>query len=114
MVSKLRSSLTETITTNDPIRCGLGMTGLIVSIKLQVEPAFRLHETKVPISFDELIAAPAYTDEPSTTDDEEMTGGLIDDIARSAEHVRLWWYPQTRGVVVSRMNRTQDVSCCCW
>ncbi len=110
--------VTALISRRPVYRCSLGMTGLIVSVKLRVEPAFRLRELKEPMSFDELVAdAPAYKDDPAAADagdkkedDDEYTGGRVDEIARSAEHVRMWWYPQTRGVVVARANRTQDVS----
>jgi hypothetical protein len=101
------------------------MTGLIVSIKLRVEPAFRLREHKEAIGFDELVDPDAgstgYRDdvdnagdkelERSSQDGTEITGGRLDEIAKSAEHVRLWWYPQVRGVVIARANRTSDVSC---
>lgn len=32
----------------------------------------------------------------------------IDILARSSQHTRLWWYPQTGGVVVARANRTYE------
>jgi hypothetical protein len=101
------------------------MTGLIVSIKLRVEPAFRLREDKEAIGFDELVGPDAgstgYRDDVDDGGDKELerssqggteiTGGRLDEIAKSAEHVRLWWYPQARGVVIARANRTSDVSC---
>ncbi|KAJ9095766.1 hypothetical protein QFC19_007479 [Naganishia cerealis] len=38
----------------------------------------------------------------------------IEDIAKSAEHVRMWWYPQTGGVIVARANRTYEPSIKVW
>lgn len=32
----------------------------------------------------------------------------IDILARASQHTRLWWYPQTRGVVVARADRTYE------
>lgn len=71
--------------------CGLGTTGLVVSVQLQVEPAFRLRERQETRGFDEVI------------DD-------LDSIVHGAQHVRLWWYPQSRTVRVSSAERTFDVS----
>jgi L-gulonolactone oxidase len=70
--------------------CGLGITGLIVTVKLQVEAAFRLKETRDVIPFDECL------------DDLDMH-------AESAEHVRIWWFPQTNCVRLLKANRTSEV-----
>ena len=70
--------------------CGLGSTGLILSIQLQVEPAFRLKEMQETLSFDEFIER-------------------FDDLVYSAEHVRFWWYPPSGVVRCSYSNRTQEV-----
>ncbi|KAI0776828.1 L-gulonolactone/D-arabinono-1,4-lactone oxidase [Trametes elegans] len=69
--------------------CGLGSTGLILEITLNVEPAFRLRDEQETLPFDDVV------------DD-------LDNIARSAEHVRLWWFPQAGTVRVSRANRTAE------
>lgn len=116
------------------------MTGLIVQIKLEVEPAFRLRESKVPVHIDYLLgtslseerlvqrySTSAVSDEKtplvSALDDaspaqdahfveqrNQQSMQKIEDIAKSAEHVRMWWYPQTGGVIVARANRTYEVS----
>lgn len=67
--------------------CGLGATGLMVHIEVEVEPSYRLEESKEGRPFDEVI-------------------DHIDTIKQSAQHVRLWWYPHSGGVVVGRANRT--------
>ncbi|KAI0656292.1 L-gulonolactone/D-arabinono-1,4-lactone oxidase [Cubamyces menziesii] len=69
--------------------CGIGATGLILEITLEVEPAFRLKEVQENHSFDEVVQN-------------------LDTIARSAEHVRLWWFPQADVVRVSTANRTSE------
>ncbi|KAI5453970.1 D-arabinono-1,4-lactone oxidase [Naganishia albida] len=110
--------------------CGLGMTGLIVQVKLEVEPAFRLRESKVPVHIDYLlgtslaeerlaqqsvVASDEKTPLVGAGDDvhfikqrNEQSMQKIEDIAKSAEHVRMWWYPQTGGVIVARANRTYE------
>lgn len=70
--------------------CGLGATGLIISVELEVEPAFRLKEVAVSRPFDDVL-------------------DNLDDIAHSAEHVRLAWTPSADRVRVGMMNRTQEV-----
>lgn len=71
--------------------CGLGATGLILSVTLRVEPAFRLKEVQNTVEFDDLI-------------------NDFDDQIGSAEHVRFWWFPQSGLVRTSKANRTLDVS----
>lgn len=70
--------------------CGLGSTGLILSIELEVEPAFRLKEKQESHSFDETMQN-------------------LDQLVYSAEHVRLWWFPAADSVRQSFSNRTQEV-----
>ncbi|KAI0351627.1 L-gulonolactone/D-arabinono-1,4-lactone oxidase [Trametes cingulata] len=69
--------------------CGLGSTGLILEITLDVEPAFRLKEVQETHSFDDVV-------------------GNLDSVAHAAEHVRLWWFPQADVVRVSSSNRTTE------
>jgi len=71
--------------------CGLGATGLILTVQLAVEKAFRLRDLGKTITFDEAIAD-------------------FDLIVNSAEHVRLWWFPQVNRVRVSSASRTYQVS----
>lgn len=70
--------------------CGLGTTGLILRVRLQVERAFRLREAVRPMRFD------AFVDE-------------IEQIGGSSEHTRAWWFPQVDSVSVAEANRTYDV-----
>lgn len=70
--------------------CGLGSTGLLVSVTLQVEPAFYLKEVCETIGLDETIEN-------------------LDDLANSGEHVRMWWFPQTDKVRISASDRTREV-----
>jgi len=69
--------------------CGLGATGFITSVTLQVEPAFRLKEKTVGVSFDTMLDRFA-------------------EFARSAEHVRMWWFVHPKKVVLSQSNRTYE------
>ncbi|KZT05230.1 L-gulonolactone/D-arabinono-1,4-lactone oxidase [Laetiporus sulphureus 93-53] len=71
--------------------CGLGSTGLILQVQLEVTDAFRLKETQESIAFDEVIRN-------------------LDPIVHSAEHVRLWWFPQAGVVRVSAANRAAEVN----
>ncbi|KAF8154009.1 gulonolactone oxidase Lgo1 [Crassisporium funariophilum] len=69
--------------------CGLGATGIILSVQLEVEPAFRLKETQRSLLFEDVI--------PN-----------LDKHVHSAEHVRLWWFPTTDVVRCSYSNRTNE------
>lgn len=70
--------------------CGLGSTGLLISVTLEVEPAFHLKEVCETISLDETIEN-------------------LDELAESGEHVRMWWFPQTSKVRLSVSDRTSEV-----
>lgn len=70
--------------------CGLGSTGLILSVGLAVEPLFRLKEVQESRPFEDVMEN-------------------LDSIVHSAEHVRLWWFPAADTVRVSLSNRTQEV-----
>lgn len=70
--------------------CGLGSTGLILQIKLEVGPAFRLKEVQESVPFVEVV-------------------DHLDTIANASEHVRLWWFPQADVIRVSSADRTQEV-----
>lgn len=75
--------------------CGLGATGMILDIEMEVEEAFRLKETKESKGVDEVIEN-------------------LDEIKMSAEHVRVWWYPDGKGMVIGRADRTYEVSTSLW
>jgi L-gulonolactone oxidase len=70
--------------------CGLGATGLILTITMEVEPAFRLKEYQQTVSFETAIQR-------------------LPELAPSAEHVRMWWFPQVDSVRLSMSNRTTEV-----
>jgi L-gulonolactone oxidase len=70
--------------------CGLGSTGLLVSVVLEVEPAFHLKEVSETISLDETIED-------------------LDTLASSGEHVRMWWFPQVGKVRMNVSDRTREV-----
>lgn len=72
--------------------CGLGSTGLLITVTLHVEPAFRLKEVCETIDLDETIEN-------------------LDELAASGEHVRMWWFPQSNKVRLSVSDRTREV---CW
>ncbi|KAJ6476006.1 D-arabinono-1,4-lactone oxidase-domain-containing protein [Mycena vitilis] len=69
--------------------CGLGATGIILSVTLQVERAFRLKDEQCQKSFEEVV-------------------GNLDGLVRSAEHVRFWWIAATHTVKCSFVNRTTE------
>lgn len=71
--------------------CGLGSTGLILQIQLEVGPGFRLKETQESLPF------------TSAVDN-------LQEIATASEHVRLWWFPQADTIRVSSADRTSEVS----
>jgi hypothetical protein len=48
-------------------------------------------------------------------DFEDFGQGMLDRLAQSAEHVRLWYYPQSDQVMIAQANRIYEVSrrrCC--
>ncbi|KAF7980401.1 hypothetical protein HWV62_38208 [Athelia sp. TMB] len=69
--------------------CGLGCTGLLLSIQLQVEPAFRLKEVSETLSFDDSVRS-------------------IDSLVHASQHVRLWWFPAAGVVRVGSADRTLE------
>lgn len=71
--------------------CGLGATGLVLSVTLAVEPSFRLKELQKSLNFEEVVTR-------------------LDEHVSKAQHVRLWWYPTKDVIRVSYCNRTDEVS----
>jgi L-gulonolactone oxidase len=69
--------------------CGLGSTGLILSIQLEVEPAFRLREVQETLQFDHVMRN-------------------LDKLVSAAEHVRFWWFPAAGSVRISSADRTRE------
>jgi L-gulonolactone oxidase len=70
--------------------CGLGSTGIILDVRMEVTQAFRLREVQETFKFDDVI-------------------DHLNTIVRSAEFVRLWWWPQGGDVRVSVIDKTQEV-----
>ncbi|KAJ2160731.1 D-arabinono-1,4-lactone oxidase [Coemansia sp. RSA 552] len=73
----------------DAARCSLGALGIVTQVTVQCEPAFTLRAVQTPTTLDAAL---------------DGLGALV----RSAEHVRLWWFPHTDDAVVWRANRTAD------
>lgn len=69
--------------------CGLGSTGLILSIRLEVERTTRLREECYTIAFDEAVQH-------------------IPNLVHAAEHVRFWWFPQADSMRVSSSSRSME------
>ncbi|KAK1232191.1 D-arabinono-1,4-lactone oxidase [Marasmius sp. AFHP31] len=69
--------------------CGLGSTGLLLSIEMEVEPAFRLKEFHKSRPFEEVMAT-------------------IHEVARSGEHVRYYWFPAADMIGERIANRTDE------
>lgn len=70
--------------------CGIGCTGLILSIQMRVEPAFNLREHQETVPFERMVDS-------------------VDALVHSAEHVRFWWFPQADAVRLSLADRTSEV-----
>ncbi|KAJ6542696.1 D-arabinono-1,4-lactone oxidase-domain-containing protein [Mycena capillaripes] len=73
----------------DATVCGLGATGLILSIALEVEEAFRLRDVHSVKGFDEVVRD-------------------LDVLKASGEHVRFWWFPAVGKVRVMAASRTKE------
>jgi hypothetical protein len=74
--------------------CGLGATGLVLEVLLDVEPAFRLREVQEPMMFDDVVKH-------------------LDDLAKESQHTRLWWYPVVDKLICSTADRTYEVRVFC-
>src|SRR5258708_28892545 len=71
--------------------CGLGTTGIILRVQLQVEPAFRLKEVNKNFSFRDVVMR-------------------LDEHVHSSEHAKFWWYPAKDVIRASYYNRTHEAS----
>ncbi|KAJ7619527.1 D-arabinono-1,4-lactone oxidase-domain-containing protein [Roridomyces roridus] len=85
----VRCSRTENSDLFEATICGLGATGVILTITLELERAFRLKDVHTMCEFDDVLQD-------------------LDTIKRSGEHVRLWWFPAIDRVRVSVANRTTE------
>lgn len=82
--------------------CGLGCTGIITQVTLQLEPDFRLKEEIFAMDHQDFI-------ESLETNRDGGEHGLLG----SAEHVRCWFFPYNNYVKISRLNRTTEVCIMC-
>ncbi|KAJ7634791.1 L-gulonolactone D-arabinono-1,4-lactone oxidase [Roridomyces roridus] len=69
--------------------CGLGCTGIILTVTLNVERAFRLKDVQFSRPFQDFI-------------------DNFDEFIHSAEHVRCWWIAASHQVKCSVVNRTLE------
>ncbi|MCW2719087.1 D-arabinono-1,4-lactone oxidase [Pseudonocardia sp.] len=87
------SLLTCSATENAPLfaaaRVGLGALGVLVTVTLQVVPAFRLHAVEVAMPLPEVLAD-------------------LDELARANDHFEFYWFPHTDIAATKRNNRTDD------
>ena len=70
--------------------CGLGSLGVLISVTIQCEPAFRLHELQFPATLDQVL------------DD-------LDDHLQQSDHFRFLWFPHTDQVSLSHISRVNGV-----
>jgi FAD/FMN-containing dehydrogenase len=70
--------------------CGLGATGIILTVHLAVEHAFRLKDVQCARTFEDFVVH-------------------LDELVRSAQHARFWWIASTHTVKCSAVNRTREV-----
>ena len=75
----------------DALRVGLGATGILSELTLEVVPAFHLREVATPMPIREAIER-------------------VDELSRSAEFVKLWWLPHTGQAIVFAADRTEAPS----
>jgi L-gulonolactone oxidase len=71
--------------------CGLGATGLILTVRLKVERAFRLKEINRNLDFQDVVKR-------------------LDDHVQHSEHAKFWWYPAKDIIRASFYNRTDEAS----
>ncbi|KAI9593013.1 D-arabinono-1,4-lactone oxidase-domain-containing protein [Syncephalis fuscata] len=70
-------------------QCSLGCLGIIVRVELQCEPSFHLRAAEMLTTMHEVLPHWHET-------------------VRSAEHVRMWWFPHSDDTVVWRADRTVE------
>lgn len=70
--------------------CGLGATGIILSVQLEVEPNFRLKEVQKSLPFEDVMQQ-------------------LDSLVHSSEHARFWWFPTKDVIRCSYSDRTLEV-----
>jgi L-gulonolactone oxidase len=68
-------------------RCSIGALGIIIEVTMQCEKLQFLESYQYSLPFEEAMSQ-------------------LTKIARSAEHVRVWWFPHTDSCLVWQANRT--------
>ncbi|KAF6750786.1 D-arabinono-1,4-lactone oxidase-domain-containing protein [Ephemerocybe angulata] len=68
---------------------GIGATGIILTVTMSVEPAFRLKEYQETLPIEEFV-------------------GSMHKLLRSAQHPRFWWFPAAGTVRCCYANRTTE------
>ena len=80
-------SLTEEPDLFQAARCGLGALGVISTVTLRLEPAFRLRERRLTQSLERTLAD-------------------LPELRASSEHFKFLWYPHTDDAVLFALDRT--------
>jgi L-gulonolactone oxidase len=70
-------------------RVGLGALGVVSTVTLQCEPAFRLHAVEEPMRVDDVL-------------------GRLDELVEGNDHFEFFWVPHTRWALTKRNRRTDD------
>ncbi|XP_071482487.1 L-gulonolactone oxidase-like [Diadema antillarum] len=68
--------------------CGLGALGIIVTVTIQCERTYWLHDLTIPSTLDDVL-------------------DNLDQYVTGSEHFRFFWYPHTDFVMMSKVNRTE-------
>ncbi|KAH8928982.1 L-gulonolactone/D-arabinono-1,4-lactone oxidase [Atractiella rhizophila] len=88
-LSVIRCSATEEPDLFFASLCGLGCTSVIVEVEIEVEPAFNLCEELWEMPFSDFVEN-------------------LEEILKSGEHARQFWFPHLGLVKCSRLNRTKQ------
>lgn len=72
------------------VLCSLGCLGVMVSVKLQCEPCFRLEQIEYGAKLDDVLQS-------------------LDVYVKSSDHFRMLWYPHTDYVICYGAKRTDKV-----
>ena len=73
----------------DSARVGLGALGVLSTVTLQCEPAFRLHAVEEPMRVDEVLAD-------------------LDELVEGNDHFEFFWVPHTGWALTKRNRRTDE------
>jgi len=71
--------------------CSLGCLGIIVTVTLKVEKAFKLHAIQAPSKLQDVLKD-------------------LDKLVKENQHFRFWWFPHTQNVITWAANRTEKRS----